>query len=261
MPRYKIEIEYDGTGFHGFQKQDGLPTIEQALEAAAARFCGHDVAICVSGRTDAGVHAIAQAAHLDFIAPRDEHSIMQGINFHLRKAGYEGRVAVTGAQAVADDFHARFDAVQRGYIYKICNRYAPPVLARERMWHFPPIRGQGLDIAAMEDGARGLLGTHDFTSFRTTECQANSPMRTLDELYIKRDGAYELHVKVRAKSFLHHMVRNIVGTLVWIGSGKMRADDIPHIIEARKRDVAGPTAPACGLYFEFVRYKTGYPEI
>jgi tRNA pseudouridine38-40 synthase len=245
VTRYKLTLEYDGGGFAGWQRQDNGPSVQAALEAAVLGFCGETVTVQGAGRTDAGVHALGQVAHLDLAKETDADTVRDALNAHLKPAA----VAVLAAEAVAGDFHARFSALERGYRYRIVNRRAPLALDRGRAWFVP----QPLDAAAMHDAAQALLGNHDFTSFRASECQAKSPVKTLDVLDVIRDGQ-ELRIEARARSFLHHQVRNMVGTLKLVGEGKWRRADVTRALEARDRSAAGPTAPAAGLYLVAVRY-------
>ncbi|MCH8155873.1 MAG: tRNA pseudouridine(38-40) synthase TruA [Proteobacteria bacterium] len=245
MTRYKLTLEYDGRGFVGWQRQDNGPSVQAALEAAVERFCGEAVTVHGAGRTDAGVHALAQVAHIDLDKETGADTLRDALNFHLKPAA----VAVLAAEAVADDFHARFSATERAYRYRIVNRRAPLALDRGRAW-FVPVP---LDAGAMHEAARALLGKHDFTSFRAGECQAKSPVKTLDALEVSRDGD-EIRIEARARSFLHHQVRNMVGTLKLVGEGKWRRADMERALAARDRRAAGPTAPADGLYLVAVRY-------
>ena len=248
MTRYKIVVEYDGGGLVGWQRQANGPSVQAALEAAVQGFCGETVLVEGAGRTDAGVHALAQAAHLDLRKDTSPDTLMAAINFHLKPAP----IAVLSAEAVADDFHARFSAVRRAYLYRIVNRRAPLTLERGRAWFVP----QPLDAAAMHAAARVLVGQHDFSSFRASECQARSPVKTLDLLAVERSGDL-IEIRAEARSFLHHQVRNFVGSLKLVGEGKWSADDLKAALEARDRAAAGPTAPAAGLYLTGV----GYPPL
>ena len=245
MTRYKLTLEYDGRGFVGWQRQDNGPSVQAALEAAVKGFCGEAVTVHGAGRTDAGVHALAQVAHIDLEKETGADTLRDALNFHLKPAA----VAVLAAEAVADDFHARFSATERAYRYRIVNRRAPLTLDRGRAWLVPV----PLDAGAMGDAARALLGRHDFTSFRAGECQAKSPVKTLDALEVSRDGD-EIWIEARARSFLHHQVRNMVGTLKLVGEGKWSRADMARALAARDRRAAGPTAPADGLYLVAVRY-------
>ena len=245
MTRYKLTLEYDGRGFVGWQRQDNGPSVQAALEAAVKGFCGEAITVHGAGRTDAGVHALAQVAHIDLDKETGADTLRDALNFHLKPAA----VAVLAAEAVADDFHARFSATERAYRYRIVNRRAPLTLDRGRAWLVPV----PLDAGAMGEAARALLGQHDFTSFRAGECQAKSPVKTLDALEVSRDGD-EIWIEARARSFLHHQVRNMVGTLKLVGEGKWARVDMERALAARDRRAAGPTAPADGLYLVAVRY-------
>ncbi len=245
MTRYKLTLEYDGAGFVGWQRQDNGPSVQAALEAAVAGFCGEAVTAQGAGRTDAGVHALGQVAHIDLAKETDADTVRDALNAHLKPAA----VAVLAAQVVDDDFHARFSALERAYRYRIVNRRAPLALDRGRAWFVP----QPLDAAAMQAAASALIGKHDFTSFRASQCQAKSPVKTLDVLDVSRDGQ-ELRIEARARSFLHHQVRNMVGTLKLVGEGKWTRAEVARALEARDRAAAGPTAPADGLYLVSVGY-------
>ncbi|HLO78300.1 MAG TPA: tRNA pseudouridine(38-40) synthase TruA [Magnetospirillum sp.] len=245
MPRYKLTVEYDGSGFCGWQRQEHGPSVQAALEQAVLRFCQSETLVQCAGRTDAGVHATAQVAHFD--APREYRTdrVRDGLNFHLRPHP----IAVLAAEAVDDDFHARFSAIGRSYLYRIVNRRAPAALDAGRVWWVPV----ALDAEAMQEGANQLLGHHDFTTFRASECQAKSPMKTLDELTVRRVGE-EIHITTAARSFLHHQVRNMVGTLRLVGEGKWTPADMRRALDARDRSAGGPTCPPDGLYLTGVKY-------
>lgn len=245
MPRYKLTVEYDGGPFVGWQRQDNGPSVQQALEDAARRYCGEAVVAHASGRTDAGVHAWGQVAHVDIARGDPAAKVRDALNALLRPLP----VAVVAAEEVGEDFHARFSCRERSYVYRILNRRSPPALEAGRVWWV----SRPLDAGAMHDAAQELVGSHDFTSFRAKECQANSPLKTLDELTVTRRGA-EIEIFARARSFLHHQVRNMVGTLATVGEGKWRAADVRRILQARDRAQAGQTAPACGLYFLRAEY-------
>jgi tRNA pseudouridine38-40 synthase len=246
MPRYKLTIEYDGTGLVGWQKQPNGLAVQEILETAFERFCGEQVAVAGSGRTDAGVHALGQVAHVDL--PRDYpvDEIRGAVNHHV---GGE-KVAVLAVDPVADSFDARRSARGRHYTYVIVNRRAPLTLERGRAWHV----GAPLDAAAMHEAAQVLLGHHDFTTFRDSLCQAKSPMKTLDELSVAREGD-RIRITARARSFLHHQVRNMAGTLKLVGLGKWSAADLRAALDARDRRRGGPTAPPEGLYLVAVTYE------
>lgn len=247
MPRYALLIEYDGAGFVGWQRQETGPSVQEALEEAAARLAGGAVPEVVgAGRTDAGVHAEGQVAHLDLDRALEPDRLAEALNFHLGAA----RIAVRAAARVPDTFHARFSAKGRAYRYVILNRRARPALLLGRVWH---VRHK-LDLDAMRDAARHLIGRHDFTSFRAAACQAASAVKTLDRLEILREGE-TIRVLAEARSFLHHQVRNMVGTLKLVGEGRLSPGDIPRILAARDRSAAGPTAPAEGLTLTAIRYE------
>jgi tRNA pseudouridine38-40 synthase len=247
MPRYALRIEYDGTGFVGWQLQQNGLSVQQVLEQAASRLAGgRDVASVVAGRTDAGVHAQGQVAHIDLPGSLAPDVVRDALNFHM----LPHPVVVLNAALVDAEWSARFSAVSRAYRYCILNRRARPALAAGRAWHVP----RRLDEHAMQAAAETLLGRHDFTSFRAAACQAKSPLRTLDRLDVRREGDCVL-VEAEARSFLHHQVRNMVGTLKLVGEGSWSADAVRQALAARDRSAAGPTAPAEGLTLTVVRYK------
>ena len=245
MPRYRLTVEYDGTGLVGWQRQPNGLSVQEALETAVERFCGAKVTVYGAGRTDAGVSALAQVAHIDL--PRDEapDTIRGALNFHLKPHA----ISVLSANPASADFDARLSATGRVYRYRILNRRAPPAVERHRVWHVVV----PLDIAAMRGGAAHLVGHHDFSTFRDSLCQAKSPVKTLDALEISRAGE-EIHIEARARSFLHHQVRNMVGTLKLVGLGRWKPDDVARALAARDRRAGGPTAPADGLYLVAVGY-------
>ena len=245
MARYKLILEYDGRGFVGWQRQDNGPSIQQALETAIERFCDESVAVTGAGRTDAGVHALGQVAHFDLAAERGADEVFGALNYHLKPAA----IAVLSAEVVDDEFHARFSATGRRYRYSIVNRHAPLTLDAGRAWWVPA----PLDAEAMNAAAQGLVGRHDFTSFRASQCQAKSPLKTLDVLTVERRGD-DIEIRASARSFLHHQVRNMVGSLALVGKGKWTADDLAAALAARDRTAAGPNAPADGLYLIAVSY-------
>lgn len=247
MPRYKLTIEYDGIGYVGWQRQDGVASIQSALEDAVEKFCCAAVEVYGSGRTDAGVHALGQVAHIDLPKLYDDYNVMQGINFHLFPE--HPRIAVVNAERVEDDFEARFSAARRHYRYRVLCRRARAALLLNRVWQV----SESLDLGAMRQGAAHLIGHHDFTSFRDTQCQAKSPIKTLDHIELIQRGE-EIMFKLHARSFLHHQVRIIVGTLWQVGTGRIHPDDVARILNAKDRTIAGPTAPACGLYLVKVEY-------
>ncbi|MFH1805929.1 MAG: tRNA pseudouridine(38-40) synthase TruA [Pseudomonadota bacterium] len=246
MQRYKCTLEYDGRPYHGWQYQDNVISVQQVFEQALAKFAGQFVRVHVSGRTDAGVHALGQVVHFDIPTAYPADVVMNAINHHLRPAP----VAVVAAEAVDPDFNARFASKKRYYMYRIINRRAPLALEAGRAWGI----FRALDVDAMNVGARHLLGHHDFTSFRDTDCQAKSPMKTLDRLDVVRGEKDEIRIHAESRSFLHHQVRNMVGTLVLVGKGNWQPDDVKTALEACDRRAGGPTAPADGLYFVRVDY-------
>lgn len=245
--RYKITVEYDGTNLVGWQKQKEGPSAQEYLEKAIEGFSHLKVEVFCAGRTDAGVHALAQVAHFDLETNLNEFKLREGMNAWLRDL--EAPVVVIDVEKAPDDFHARFSAKGRGYIYRILNRRAPSPLLKNRVWNysFP------LDIEAMREGAKFLLGHHDFSSFRGSGCQAKSPLKTLDKLDIYSRGD-EIIFEIEARSFLYHQVRNMVGTLVQVGRGKISPEEVKTILEAKDRTKASISAPACGLYLNKVRY-------
>ena len=245
MPRYRILVEYDGGPFVGWQAQANGPSVQSALEEAVFRFCGEHVRVQGAGRTDAGVHAEGQVAHLDLAGERQPSVLRDAVNHHLGSQP----VSVLAAEEAEPDFHARFSAIGRAYRFRILNRRAPPALDRGRVWHV----GTPLDAEAMDLAAKRLLGRHDFSSFRSSECQANSPVRTLDRLDVRREGD-EIVLYAEARSFLHHQMRIIAGTLRDAGTGKRTPDDVTAALEAASRPAAGPTAPPHGLCLTRVRY-------
>ncbi len=238
MTRYKVILEYDGTDLIGWQENRQGPSVQSLMKDAIEKFCGARVDVVGAGRTDAGVHAVAMTAHFDIDADHSADTVMRALNFYL----VNRPVAVLDCEIVPDEFHARFDCTARHYKYIVLNRGAAPVLQQNRVYWVP----KKLDIDAMRTAAQKLIGNHDFTSFRASECQAKSPIKTLDKIEITQHGD-EVVFEFSARSFLHHMVRNIVGTLIEIGLGKPY--DIDAVLAAKNRSVAGPTAPASGLYF------------
>jgi len=255
MPRYRLLIEYDGSPFVGWQRQTNGPSVQQTLEEAAVRLLRKQpdsapVRLHCAGRTDAGVHALGMVAHVDLPRDMPDGKLAAALNALARPAP----IAVLDSRRVTEDFHARFSCVERRYLYRILVRRAAPALERGRVWWTP----RALDADAMHTAAQRLLGHHDFSSFRASECQADSPVKTLDALDVARVGD-EIHVTTRARSFLHHQVRNMVGTLALVGEGKWTADDMTRALEARDRAAAGPTAPAEGLYFLAARYPEDAP--
>jgi tRNA pseudouridine38-40 synthase len=245
MPRYKLLVEYDGTPFVGWQMQAGGLSVQGLLAEAIATFAGETVVVQGAGRTDAGVHALGQVAHVDLAKEWDTDTVRDALTAHLRPHP----IAVLAAELVADDFDARFSARQRHYVYRIVNRRADLTLDRHRAWRVP----RPLHAAAMHAAAQGLVGRHDFTTFRAAECQAKSPVKTLDRLEVERAGE-EVTVHASARSFLHTQVRSMVGSLVLVGEGKWTARDLADALTAHDRTACGPLAPPEGLYLVRVDY-------
>ena len=246
MTRYKVILEYDGTDLIGWQENAQGPSVQSLLKDAIERFCGARPDIVGAGRTDAGVHAVGMVAHFDLENSPDANTVMRAVNFYLNNAP----VSVLGCEIVSDDFNARFSCIARHYKYVVLNRSAKPVLNKNRVWWVP----RKLDIAKMQIAGQQLIGKHDFTSFRASQCQAKSPIKTLDSCRIEQNGDNVIF-EFSARSFLHHQVRNMVGTLVEIGLGTEY--DINAVLDARDRSAAGATAPASGLYFIRADYATG----
>jgi len=247
MPRYKLTLEYDGTPFVGWQRQDNGPSVQEALEKAANKLSGETVTAHAAGRTDAGVHALAMVAHVEFDKEFSADVVRDALNHHLRPAP----IAITKSECVGDDFHARFSCVGRAYEYRILNRISPLTLDMQRAWRIPV----ALDEEAMHHAAQCLIGKHDFTTFRSVACQAASPLKTLTEISVSRAGA-EIYIRCAARSFLHNQVRSFVGSLVEVGKGKWRADDLKSALDARDRACCGQVAPAKGLYFIRAHYES-----
>lgn len=244
--RYKLTLEYDGRAFSGWQRQDpAITTVQGTLEEAIEKFCGERATLHVAGRTDAGVHAFGQVAHVDITRSTTADEIQGALNYHVKPHP----VAVLAVEAVSNDFHARFSAQQRHYVYHILNRRAPSVLLPGLIWHVPQL----LDIDAMQTAANLLLGQHDFSTFRAADCQAKSPIKTLDAISFKQMGE-KIHMNVSARSFLYHQVRNMIGTLVQVGKGAWSLAEFEAAFKAASRAAGGPTAPPDGLYFKRVDY-------
>jgi tRNA pseudouridine38-40 synthase len=245
MPRYRLTLEYDGGEFVGWQRQDNGPSVQGALEDAIESLSAERVTVHGAGRTDAGVHALGQVAHFDLEKEFATNRIRDALNHFLKPA----RVAVLEAALAAADFHARFSATKRHYRYRILVRRPAPVLERGHVWHVV----HELDAEAMDEAAKALVGQHDFTTFRSSECQAKSPLKTLDALDVRRDRD-EIHVEASARSFLHNQVRSMVGSLKLVGEGKWRARDLADALAAKDRSRCGPVAPPDGLYLVKVDY-------
>jgi tRNA pseudouridine38-40 synthase len=248
MPRYKLIIEYDGGPYNGFQAQAGLPTIQGSLERAVKAFCGEEARVHAAGRTDTGVHATGQAAHVDLQKDWPAETVRNALNAHLRPEP----VVVLAAEVTPEGWHARFSATERRYRYRILNRPSPPGLEQGHVWHVKA----PLDAAAMHAAAQVLVGHHDFTTFRDVACQAKSPMKTLDVAAVVREGD-EVVLVFEARSFLHRQVRSMTGSIAEVGIGRWTAEDLRAALEARDRTACGQVAPADGLYLTGVSYE-GY---
>ena len=250
MPRFALLIDYDGTPFNGWQRQAaGQPSVQAAIEAALARLEPGEHTIAAAGRTDAGVHATGQVAHCDLVRDWDPFRLSEALNHHLKPAP----VAILRAARVDGDFHARFSALERRYLFRLVARRAPVTHDRGRVWQVL----NRLDVGAMREGAAHLIGLHDFTTFRSTMCQSKSPVKTLDEITITKSpvpGGMEYHFTLRARSFLHNQVRSIVGTLERVGAGSWTPEDVRLALEARDRAACGPVCPPQGLYLTGVSY-------
>lgn len=246
MPRFKLIVEYDGGPFVGWQKQANGPSVQAALERAAEKLDPKAGEIYGAGRTDAGVHALAMVAHADFDKALDAHSVRDGLNHHLKP----DPIVVLAAEPVSDDFHARFSAIKRGYVYRIIDRRPPLALDRGFAWRV----SRKLDVAAMHEAAQHVIGQHDFTTFRDSQCQADNPVRSIDKISVRREGK-DVVLTVEAISFLHRQIRSITGSLVEVGVGKWSPDDFKAALEAADRTRCGPVAPADGLYLAFVDYQ------
>jgi tRNA pseudouridine38-40 synthase len=248
MPRYKLTIEYDGTPYRGWQAQEGLVTVQQAIETAIAEFARHPVKVFAAGRTDAGVHALGQIAHVDLQQEWQGWKIAEAMNGLLKLENHP--VAILAVEAVEDDFDARFSATKRHYVYRIINRPANLTVDLGRAWHIK----KPLDIDAMNEAAKVLIGHHDFTTFRSTDCQAKNPERTLDQLEAHRVNHQEIEIHCASRAFLHNQVRSMAGSLKLVGEGRWSRADLKLALEARDRRACGPVAPACGLYLSSVDY-------
>ena len=240
MTRWRLTVEYDGGPFMGWQRQDHGPSVQQTLEEAHGRMTGEQAAVHAAGRTDAGVHALAMAAHVDVTKSLTPHRLREGLNALVRPHP----ISVLEVIPVADDWHARFSCIGRRYLFRILNRRAPPALDLGRVWHV----AVPLDVEAMRESAAMLVGRHDFTTFRSGQCQSDSPVKTLDRLDVTREGD-EIHVEAAARSFLHHQVRSMVGCLALVGRGQWQPADMKRALEARDRAALGLNAPPHGLYF------------
>jgi tRNA pseudouridine38-40 synthase len=246
MPRYRLELEYDGGPYKGFQAQGKLPTVQASIERAVLAFCGQQLRLQAAGRTDTGVHALAQVVHIDLERDWKPEVVRDALNAHL----VPEPIAVVAASLAPEGFHARFSARRRGYLYRILNRMAPPGLDRGRVWHVK----KPLDAEAMGRAAALLVGHHDFTTFRDVDCQAKTPMKTLDVAKVARQGE-EVRLVFAARSFLHRQVRSMTGSLAEVGAGRWTADDLAAALQAHDRTACGPVAPAEGLYLAEVEYE------
>jgi len=246
MPRYRLTIEYDGRPYNGFQAQASQPSVQGAIETAVTAFTGQQVRIAAAGRTDTGVHAMGQVVHVDLERDWPAQTVMNALNAHLVREA----ISVLDAVQVSDDWHARFSANERRYLYRILNRPAPPALEAGKVWHVK----KPIDAEAMHVAAQALVGLHDFTTFRDMACQAKSPLKTLDVARVSRVGD-EVQLVFEARSFLHRQVRSMTGTLVEVGVGRWTAEDVRAALEARDRTACGPVAPSDGLYLTGVGYE------
>lgn len=242
MTRFALTLEWNGAAYMGFQRQSHSPSVQQAVEEAAASVTGEDVRVHAAGRTDTGVHALAMRAHFDLSRSFDPFRMAGALNAHLRMAGH--RVAVLDCIEVAEDWHARFSCIGRAYEYRIVNRRAPLTLEDGKAWRV----ARPLDAEAMHDAAQSLVGLHDFTTFRSAHCQSASPVKTLDRLDVRRQGSHVL-IEAAARSFLHHQVRSMVGCLAMVGQGQWTRADLVAALEAKDRCKLGLNAPPDGLYF------------
>jgi len=245
MPRYRLTLEYDGRPYHGFQAQGDLPSVQASVERAVKAFCGETLRLQAAGRTDTGVHATGQVVHVDLAKDWKPDVVRDALNAHL----VPEPIAVIEAAVAPDGWHARFSATERRYLYRILNRRSPPALDQGRVWHVK----KPLDAAAMHAAAQALVGHHDFTTFRDLQCQAKSPMKTLDLAAVRRDGDYVL-LEFASRSFLHRQVRSMTGSLAEVGAGRWTAADLKAALEARDRRACGPVAPAEGLTLTRVEY-------
>jgi tRNA pseudouridine38-40 synthase len=246
MPRYRLLVEYDGRPFNGFQAQAGQPTVQGAIEAAVLAFSGEAVRIAASGRTDTGVHALGQVVHVDLAKTWPPAVVRDALNAHLMPQP----VVVLEAEVSVEGWHARFSARERRYLYRILNRRSPPALLQGKVWHIK----KPLDADAMHAAAQGLVGLHDFTTFRDMQCQSKSPIKTLDLATVHREGE-EVLLSFAARSFLHRQIRSMAGSLVEVGLGRWSAADLAAALEAKDRKACGPVAPSDGLYFYGVSYE------
>ena len=245
MPRYRLTLEYDGSAYNGFQAQTDQPTVQGSVEAAITAFCGETVRLAAAGRTDTGVHATGQVISLDLEKAWPAQTVMNALNAHLVGEA----ISVLDCEGVEDDWHARFSATGRRYLYRILNRPGPPALDAGRVWHMR----KSMDAGAMHAAAQVLVGLHDFTTFRDVNCQSKSPEKTLDVASVRRVGE-EVHLVFEARSFLHRQVRSMTGTLAEVGLDRWTIDDVATALAARDRTACGPVAPSTGLYLTGVVY-------
>jgi tRNA pseudouridine38-40 synthase len=252
MPRYRLVVEYDGSNYVGWQRQTNGVSIQQSLEEAIASYCGETIRAFAAGRTDAGVHALRQTVHVDIARGDPAITVQKAVNFHLKAEP----ISVLEVANAGADFHARFSATGRKYIYRILNRPAPPSLDALRVWHVP----RKLNVRAMNRAAQRLVGNHDFTTYRSKHCQADSPVKTLGRLVVVRCGN-DVRITAHARSFLHNQVRSMVGALKMVGEGRWTEEAVAEALEARDRTAAPPTAPPWGLYLADVDYAQADPAI
>ncbi len=245
MPRYRLVIEYDGRPYRGYQAQAELPSVQASIERAVKGFCGQDLRLQAAGRTDTGVHATGQVVHVDLDKDWPPEVVRDALNAHL----VPEPISILSAEIAVGDWHARFSAKERRYLYRILNRKSPPALDQGRVWHVK----KPIDAEAMHEAAQRLIGHHDFTTFRDMQCQAKSPMKTLDVAAVRREGDYLL-LDFASRSFLHRQVRSMTGTLAEVGAGRWTGEDVTAALEARDRRACGPVAPADGLYLTGVSY-------
>ncbi|MCZ2327992.1 tRNA pseudouridine(38-40) synthase TruA [Bartonella sp. F02] len=247
MPRFKLTLEYDGSNYAGWQRQAQLRTIQGAIEQAIFHFSGQQLTITTAGRTDAGVHATGQVAHIDFSKNWPSNTVRDALNAHLRQQNED--ISILNVQNVPESFDARFSATKRYYLFKILNRRSPPALNAKRVWWVP----KPLNAEAMHEAAQKLVGRHDFTTFRSAHCQAKSPIRTLECLDVQREGE-EILLYARARSFLHHQIRSFAGSLMEVGIGRWTIQDLENALHAKDRARCGMVAPPSGLYLTKVDY-------
>lgn len=252
MPRYRLLVEYDGRPYHGLQAQGALPSVQASIERAVKGFCGETLRLQAAGRTDTGVHATGQVVHVDLAKAWKPDVVRDALNAHL----VPEPISILEAAIAPEDWHARFSATKRRYLYRILNRRSPPAIDQGRVWHVK----KPLDAAAMHEAAQALVGHHDFTTFRDLACQAKSPMKTLDVASVRREGE-QVILEFASRSFLHRQVRSMTGSLAEVGVGRWTAADLKKALEARDRKACGPVAPAEGLYLTAVEYtNTAHPR-